>query len=499
MLKNKRRYNFKKLLFTGSCGIFLVLILILIINTISFSSKQKSFKKVNLPSLNRVEMAKKLAKSVQFKTISSQNQSLENQSEFVGLVKYLKHAFPLTFSNLEVKYVNHTSLLLKWKGSNQSMAPGLLMGHMDVVPIEKETLSSWGYGPFSGKIANGFVWGRGTLDDKTGVLSVLQAVELLLQSNYKPHRTFYLAFGHDEEIGGNSGAKEIAKILKARGVNLAFVLDEGLVVADGKIVGVPDPVALIGIAEKGYLTLKLSASSAGGHSSTPPLQTTVGILSSAIDKLESNQLPARLDIARQLFNYIGPEMPFFKKLAIANLWLFSPIIKSQFEKKPSTNALIRTTTASTMFKGSPKENVLPSTAEALINFRILPGDSIESVKKHVKNTINDNRISISPMSKMASNPSKMSPINSSAFSTLEKTIRQIYPEAIVAPSIVLGGTDSRHFEEISRSIYRFRPWFVTEEDLKRIHGKNERISLIDYERCVKFYYQFIKNSSELNE
>ncbi len=268
---------------------------------------------------------------------------------------------------------------------------------MDVVPVEPGSAGAWQHPPFSGAIADGFVWGRGTLDDKVSVLATLEAIELLLADGFTPERTIYLAFGHDEEIDGRHGAAAIAAVLAERGVRLGFTLDEGGIIAHDIVPGVAPPVALIGVAEKGYLSLKLSVEAEDcGHSSMPPRTTVIGRLAGAIHRLESNPMAANLAPSMiDMFDQLADEMPFMLGLAVSNRWLFAPLVESRLSESPSSDAAIRTTTAVTMFNAGVKANVLPCAAEAVVNFRILSSDSVASVTEHVRQVIDDPVIEIS--------------------------------------------------------------------------------------------------------
>ena len=258
-----------------------------------------------------------------------------------------------------------------------------------------------------------------------------------------------------------------------------------------------DPVALLGIAEKGFVSIELSVESEGGLSSMPPPHTSGGILSKAISKLEDNQMPGSIrGPIGQMLEYLGPEMSFDKRLIFANLWLFRPLVERQLSMAPSTNAAIRTTTAVTMIEGGVKENVLPAKVRAVINFRILPGDSIQSVIDHIGETIGDPRVKVARYGEIASEPSAVSDMEATGYQLLQRTIRQIFPGVLVASSQVLGATDSRHYARVSSSIYRFAPTLMRPEDLKRFHGTDERISVDNYMHCVYFYRQLIINSAQ---
>lgn len=466
---------------------------ILIIRTFLFKSRQIALPPVEGIPVNSAEVAGRLAGALRFQTVSYQNPEQVKHSEFAGLQEYIQKLFPMVHANFEKRVIGEHSLLFTWKGRKANLKPVVLMAHMDVVPAET---GSWTHPPFSGTIADGYIWGRGALDDKSCFLSILEAAEALVRQDFQPIRTIYLAFGHDEEVAG-SGAFQISEVLKEEGVEPEFVLDEGLAITQGLVPGVPLPVALIGIAEKGYLTLELTVKSAGGHSSIPPPHTGIGILSQAILKLEQNQLPAEISgPAQSLFEYLGPELPFTHRMALANLWLFGPLLKHRFSQIPGPNSLIRTTTAVTMVEGGIKENVLPTMAKARVNFRIRPGDSVAIVEKHVRDTIHSNEVEVTNPHHQSSEPSSISGTETASFLLIHRTIREIFPDTLVAPGMVSGATDSRHFSKLTSNIYRFAPFRITNEDVRRVHGANERISVESYTQMVRFYAQLIRNLPE---
>ncbi|TNE46025.1 MAG: M20 family peptidase [Deltaproteobacteria bacterium] len=471
------------------------LLAIVLVKTAMFSSKQVQVKPVKV-SVDAQTVAKRLAESIRFRTISFEDSKQFKGKPFLDLIQFIEKSFPLVHKHLKVEKINKYSLLYTWKGSDPSLKPFLLMGHTDVVPVATGTLKDWKHPPYSGKIVDGAIWGRGSLDDKVAVIGVLEGVEALLAQKFKPKRTLYLAFGHDEEIGGNYGHKAIGARLKKRGVTLEYVLDEGMLITDGILPGVKQPVALVGLAEKGYVTIKLSIKGKGGHSSMPPKHTSIGLLSTAVHRLERNPMPARIHgPTAKMFEYAGPEMSFGLKAVFANLWLFRPVVMGILKKKKSTHATIRTTTAVTMFNSGTKENVLPVHASVVINFRILPGDSIKSVVAHVKKVINNDNIKVSyANAKFFTEPSPVSSIDAKGFKVVQRSIREIFPSAIVAPNLVVGGTDSRHYISLCKNIYRFVPIKMKPSDVKRIHGTNERIMVDNYADIVRFYQQLIRNS-----
>jgi len=367
------------------------------------------------------------------------------------------------------------------------------MGHMDVVPAPPDTLSKWSEPPFSGNIKDGFIWGRGSLDDKISVLGILEAIEKLLSRGYEPKRTIHLAFGHDEEING-TGAQSIAELLKSRGVEPELVLDEGLMITQGIAPGVSAPVALIGVAQKGYVSLELTVVAEGGHSSIPPEHTAVGILSAAVARLEEHPMPASLTgPPRQMLEYLAPEASFPLRLVFSNLWVTSPLVERIFLGSPNTAALVRTTTAPTILDAGVKENVLATKARAVVNFRIRPGESIAVVKERVTQTIGDPRVTIETLPGWHE-PSGVASGQSSTFLMLQRSLRRVAPEVVVSPGLMVGTTDARHYTSMSENVYMFLPVLLHEEDLARYHGINERVSIADYMRCVRFYAELIQEA-----
>jgi carboxypeptidase PM20D1 len=474
---------------------FCIIAGIVLARVAGFASRQIQAPPAEKFNIDRNAIASRLSEAIQFKTVSYQESSESGAAEFARFHVFLASSFPAVHARLTKELVGAHSLLYTWKGRDEKLKPILLMGHIDVVPADSATEKSWSYPSFSGRIADSYIWGRGAMDDKVSVLGILEAAEYLLKNGFQPQRTIYFAFGHDEEIGGENGAAKIAELLRSRRIELDYVLDEGGNIVEGIIPDVIAPVALIGIAEKGYLSLELKIETPGGHASIPPAHTAIGTLSSAIDKLERSPFPSRLSQpVRQMFDFLGPEMPWPKRIALANLWLFDPFIRNQMAKSALTNAAIRTTQAVTVVNAGIKENVLPSNARAIVNVRILPGDTIAQVIDRIRQVIGNAEIKIAPLA-IQSEPSPVSDTESDAFKLLHRTIRQVAPGVLVAPSLLVATTDSRHYAKLTRNIFRFLPITLGPDDARRFHGINERISLDDYERCVRFYAQLMQGDS----
>lgn len=475
--------------------VFLALIGVIGFNAMHVGSKPP----IRVPSPMKITVdagavAQRLAHAIRYRTISNEADPAFDEAAFLGLHEFIEGAFARVHKTLKREIVADFSLLYTWKGSDSSLKPVLLSAHMDVVPVEPGTEKNWTHPPFAGVAADGFVWGRGTLDMKASMMGVLEAVEYLLAQNFTPKRTIYLAFGHDEEIGGNGGAAKIARLLQSRNVKLAFTLDEGLVVTDKILPGVPKPVAVIGIAEKGLVTLKLSARGPGGHGSMPPSNSAVGRLGRALARIEANPMNADLrPPVIDMFNAVMPEMPLSMRLVFGNRWLLKHFILNRLSKQPATNALIRSTLGVTIVKAGVKPNVIPQKAEAIINVRLMPGDTVASVIRHLRRVIDDPdvEITIAPGTQLEASP--ISATASSGYQELVRTTQQVFPDVLVAPGLLVGTTDTRHYLELAENSFRFLPLRIKPDDLKRFHGTDERIAISNYEAIIRFYVQLLAN------
>ena len=477
-------------------GIILILGGIVLYNTSQFTSKQLAAEPAELISIDADAAAQRLSTALTFRTTSHMDASRVEAAEFTKFHNFLRRSFPLADAAFERETVATHSLLYKWNGTDDTLKPALLMGHMDAVPVEPGTEDKWTHDAFSGAIADGFIWGRGALDDKSTVVGLMEAAEALLAEGFTPKRTVYFAFGHDEEIGGR-GAVATATLLKERGIELDYVLDEGGVLTQGMIPGVDAPVAMVATAEKGYLTLEIIAEVTGGHSSRPPKDMAVALVSEAIHKLVRNPMPAGIRGAMSdFFDYVGPEMPFLNRMAFANRWLFDPIIESRLVSNPTMAAMIRTTTAPTMFEAGIKDNVLPSRARGIVNFRLVPGETGEEVIERVRKLVAHPALTVNPLADTISDPSPVSDHSSPQFQRLMMTIRQVTPGAIVAPYLVIGGTDARHYVGLSPNVFRYNGITFQADDMSRVHGTNERIGVDNYARAIQFYAQLIRNTTQ---
>ena len=428
----------------------------------------------------------KLSRAVQVPTVSHRDLSETDFGAFLEYHGLLEEMFPRLHKELKKEVINGYSLLYHWKGKSNKEGPALYMAHMDVVPIAEGTEEDWKYPPFSGEIADGYIWGRGSLDTKVTMISAMEAVEMLLAEGFQPENDIYLAFGHDEEIQSTEGAAKIAEHLKAKGITLRSVLDEGGIVNIGSIPGVEEPVAVVGICEKGSADLEVTVHSEGGHSSQPPKSTALSDISKVIVRLESKPMPVGMnDAVTRFMLTVGPYMGFTNRLILANLWLFKPLFMRVFQATPSGNAMLRSTIAPTMAKASNASNVLPQSASVTFNVRISPLDSVAKVEEHIRSLNSDMKLDIKRL--QSKEPSNVSKVDSTAYKTIETTIPEVFGNVLVAPYVMLAATDSVKYQEICSDIYRFAPLVATQEDLALIHNTNERVSVENVDRCVSFF------------
>ncbi|UJR36112.1 hypothetical protein I4U23_028847 [Adineta vaga] len=441
---------------------------------------------------------------LQFQTISYEEnrQNIDEIKKCRDFIKKHYHGLTKNYPNfVQLHSIAEYSLLYSIQGKNSSLKPFLLSAHMDVVPAGN--LERWKHPPFSGYADDEFIFARGTLDNKGNLFTMMEAVQEYLNIYGQPSRTFYVALTHDEEIS-SAGADGIGQYLSeqpfGRDGQFEFVLDEGTVIVEEAFPTLHNPLAIIGVAEKGFLSAEYRIDLPPGHSSMPTLPTAIGILARAVDKLESTPQPSRFGQGPEmsLLLAVTPYLSFPLRLVMSNMWLFGPVIQWVLTRKPETNALQRTTTAVTLISGGEKENTLPTSASAIVNHRLHTADSCRRVLETNRAIINDDRL-IGRI-KSCSQPSPISPYgkNVYAYRVLEQTIRQTFEQdrepIIVVPGLMLGATDSRSYTNLSKNLYRYSPFVYRHDDLNRLHGDNERIRHRDMQRGLNFYFHLILNN-----
>ncbi|XP_043819640.1 N-fatty-acyl-amino acid synthase/hydrolase PM20D1 [Dromiciops gliroides] len=488
----------------GVVGMVLALVAVLLLRTATFPGPDElrgwgrtgaSRIPAQFSEAERTAMKKSLKEAIQIPTVAFTSENI-NTTALAEFGEHLRKVFPSMFSTSFIHHevVEEYSHLFTIRGSDPKLEPYMLLAHIDVVPASED---GWEVPPFSGLERDGFIYGRGTLDNKNSVMAILQAMELLLRRNYVPQRSFYISLGHDEEVSGKNGAQKIAALLESRGVRLSFIIDEGGYIMDGFIPGVEKPIAVISVSEKGGMNLMLQVDSAPGHSSMPPKETSIGILAAAVSRLEQTQMPNMFGSGteKSMLEQLAGQFGFPLNVIMTNLWIFGPLMSRILEKSPITNALVRTTVVLTMFNAGIKVNVIPPKAQATINLRIHPSQTVPEVLQIIRNIVADDRVQYQVLT--AFNPLPISPYDDEAFGyqLLRHTIKDVFPEVtVVIPGICVGNTDVRHYANISTGLYRFNPISLDPQDFKSFHGLNERISIQAYETQVMFMFELIQNA-----
>lgn len=444
-------------------------------------------------SFSYPDLPGKLSRLISFPTVSSFVPAEEDEAAFRALKESLPLLYPRVCKAMKQQELSDRSLLFIWQGSEPALSPVILCAHFDVVPAPSP--AAWEHGPFSGEIADGAVWGRGAQDVKVLMAAMLEAAEKLVESGFKPRRSIYFAFGGDEEVGGQRGAAAIAAHFAAKGIRASFLVDEGGPIAVGMLAFAQRPLALVGVAEKGYADFRIFTKGSGGHASMPPRRTAPGDLARSIAAIEARPFPARLTRSvRAFFDRLAPESKQPYRFLFQQLWLTAPFIKIAFSASPTTNALIRTTVACTMLQGSPKENVLADSAEATLNVRMLPGESSQEAADRLKSIVA--RFGADLAAKHEGHiveASAESSTDHEGWRAVEAALRASHPEAACIPFLFSAATDTKHYRHVAEAIYRFSPLPQSPEDLKSIHGDNEKVRLEDLERCALFYKNLMQS------
>lgn len=488
-----------KKVFILIAGLLLVVFIGMLVTTMRITNKQADYAVIDKAPLPSGAL-QRFTDALAIKTISSRDGNFD-KDEFDRFNQFLFAAYPQVFSSTGHEVVNQYSHIIKWRGTDPSLEPIILMAHLDVVPIANP--GAWSVDPFSEGVKNGVIYGRGAIDNKLGLIGIMEAVNSLIAEGFAPQRTTYLVFGHDEEVLGLNGAKVMAQQLAEKNVKAHFILDEGLPIADRLIPGIDQQVAMIGIAEKGFLSLELQVEYAGGHSSVPAPDNAISILSSAVLKVKAQPFKADLNPVIQAFmDEVAPKMGFWTRFAMANRWLLSPLIIKSYESSASGNASLRTTIAPTIFQAGVQDNVIPSKARAVINFRIIPGQTIAEIINHVVEVIDDDRVVVQALELEEQEPpwfeaSAISSMDSAGYEIIKRSIAEVFADTLVAPGLLVGATDSRHLAELNESaVYRFLPYVLNDENLNSVHGVDERVTVDGFANAINFYRQVIINANQ---
>jgi carboxypeptidase PM20D1 len=430
--------------------------------------------------------AEKLARAVRIKTVSHADYRAIDLDEYRKMPRFFSDNFPLLMNTAEITVLNDFAYIFYWKGPDGGLPPGLLLAHFDVVPADP---TGWSVPPFEGRVENGAVWGRGALDTKCTLVGILEAAERLIEQGFQPKRSWYFASGGDEETFGIEGARKMAAYFQEKGIYFDFVLDEGAFVASGMFSDIQAPLALLGISEKGYADIVLRAEGKGGHASMPPKHNPATELTDAVGRIERGRKKRRITYTvKRFLHALVPHVSFLKGIVYANIWLFGPIIKHVMAGNSQSRALIETTTALTMLDAGESENVIPVSARAVYNVRILPGETVAGVCKRFEKLIRNKRVAVSVLDEREVNdPVWETSFDDELSSRIEAVIRSVFPDAVIAPFMSTVTTDSKYYQHVTDRIYRFVPMLLTPEQMKCIHGVDERISEENLGNILHFY------------
>jgi carboxypeptidase PM20D1 len=445
------------------------------------------------PAFNLAEAAKHLGAAIRFQTVSHQEASENKLEEWQKLNSWMQATYPAAHAEMAREVIADRTLIYHWQGSDAAAKPIILMAHQDVVPVTEGTEKDWLHQPFGGEIVDNAVWGRGAIDDKGSLISLFEALEALAKSGFKPKRSIWIVSGHDEEVGGY-GATASNRLLASRNIRSLFTIDEGsVIIEDAPIIDAP--AILIGVAEKGYGTLKVTAKAPGGHSSMPPKEIGTVTIAKAVIAINDRQFPSEFQapVTTMMETFAG-QKGGLQKVAFANRWLFGGLIKQRAASRPAAAAMLHTTVAPTMLQGSPKENVLPQSANAVINYRIAPWNSANDVLESAKVAVGKLPVTFE-WTRPPREPSPISSSMSQGWKLVRAAAQAEAPGAIVAPYLVVAGTDGGKMSKVSEDVYRFAPIRLKSKDAAMIHGTNEHMTLPNLERVIRFYARLIATAA----
>ncbi|MBQ7328969.1 MAG: M20/M25/M40 family metallo-hydrolase [Oscillospiraceae bacterium] len=468
-------------------GFIVGFLLVLVIRALCFKPKAQRPVDESPVSFEQDAAVTALQKLVQCKTVSYNDPALEDDEEFGKLIDLLPGLYPKVFEACTLQKLPGRALLFRWPGKS-AQKPAVLMAHYDVVPVREEL---WEKPPFAGIIEDGVLWGRGTLDTKVTMNGALFAANTLLEQGFTPENDIYFAFSGGEEVNG-PGAKNIVDWFGENKITPAIVVDEGGAVVENVFPGVKVPSGMVGIAEKGMMNVRYTVHSGGGHASAPLPKTPITTLATACRKVVDNPFKMHLNKpAALMFDTLARHSSFVYKLIFANLWIFKPVLDMICKSSGGEmNALVRTTTAFTQAEGSTARNVIPAQASLVSNMRLSPMDSVASAESYLKKVVNDPDVEIEVLESFE--PSPVSEVNCDAYYRVADAVAETWRGCVVTPYLMVQCSDSRHYRDLSKNVYRFSAMDLTAEERRTIHGNNERIRLETIGKAVEFYIRLIK-------
>lgn len=475
---------------TKIAGLIIGSLLLVVITKTILNKPVLENQNVSLTALP-TDAIKHMTEAIQIATETPNDAFEYDSAVFYSYRKLIEKNYPLVHQQLSRTVIDSFNYIYKWQGTDTTKLPMVLMAHYDVVPVEASAIKLWHAKPYGGEVKDNYIWGRGVLDDKSSMISLLEATEAQLKAGFTPSQTIYLCFGADEESNGR-GAAAMVKYFEFKKQRFDMVVDEGGEISTEDNKNIRQPIASVGVGEKGYVTLVLSVQRAGGHSSIPEKSSSIGILSKALHTIEENQIPTRITppIKAYLERISSYNTNFIEKMQLSNLWLFEKWVLHNMTQNRSSNALVRTTLVPTVVNSGVRDNVIPTFATAMVNSRILPGETPNSVKAYVEKIVNDTNVKISIYPNYETMPSTTTEINSAAFKRVESAIHAVVKDVLVAPMLMVGATDSRNYRTLSDGVINFTPL----TDAKGYHGIDERMLISDYEKYFNYYTFLIKGS-----
>ena len=471
----------------GILGLLLALLLIAVVRTLRIKAPDRAKCETVITQQELDTAAVKLGAMVRIPCVSKHEN--EDLTEFYRYHQVLAEQFPLIHKHLEKTGLNGT-LLYRWAGKDPARKPILFMGHQDVVPASDQ---GWKVPAYSGAVIGGDLYGRGAMDCKSTMYVELQAVEELLSEGFTPPCDVYLEYSINEETGGD-GAASAVRYLKEKGIELALVLDEGGAVVDQAVPGMDRPYAVIGITEKGYMDLKITARGKGGHSSTPPRNTPAARLFAFANEIERKRPFQKklLPEVEEMFRAMAPSFGFGMRLVMGNLWLFKPLLMALMPVvSPFGEAVMATTCCFTMMRGSDAANVIPKEPYLVANLRTSVhqscADSLAVMKKYADKYDLDIEVLLQRDASPVSN------IHSAEYAFVTRCIAKQFPDIGIAPYVIMGGTDCRHFHALTENALRFAPVRVTTAQNASCHAVDENVTLSSLAEGVRFYKMFLRD------
>lgn len=469
----------KKLLGLLLVFILLVIIVILLFNTLTVHSKQSQVVPVEPMSLNTKAIGR-LAQAIKLPTVSTPVMDTTAFKEFKTFIKQ-KFATIFTHTAFEHQYINEFSSIIKWNGRNPNKKPVLFLAHQDVLDPDLKTIPEWSYNPFLGKLKNDKIWGRGTIEGKVSVLAILEALKLMIAENWVPERTLYCVFTHDSYQTTEPSAKAVAWMFQQAGIEFELGLATGNGLFDEGIMGVEQPMALVGIAAKNSINIKLKAKN-----------KDLTTLKNASQRLETSILHNDLNrgIANDFWRYLAPEMPFNQRLVATNLWLLEWVAQQNIIEDKVAQAALQSTIE---LEKLQKKNTKP--VEGLLQTQLLVDWTKESLEAQLKEWIGENTIELEVLSNGAY-ARQRAPTTGYSFELLQTTIKEVFANLLVIPTTRFKNTDASYFSNLTDKLYYFSPIKQTTQTLLEPNPIDDAIGFKNYQELIQFYYQLIKNTTK---